>query len=141
MADTAVYGFVPWVRSGLASLAQAAPATNFVTLNVALTVNATAAPAVAVRLHGPGQVTGIDPRAISRMEPRPGAVSFEPNYFPLIEFVTPDFPWLEKRTLIIAGTEGGFLKIFGKTTGWSQLHSTSERIFGIHGRDTPPPIG
>ena len=34
--------------------------------------------------------------------------------------VTPDFPWLEKRTLIIAGTEGGFLKIFGKTTGWSQ---------------------
>jgi len=35
--------------------------------------------------------------------------------------VTPDFPWLEKRTLIIAGTEGGFLKIFGKTTGWSQF--------------------
>ncbi len=34
--------------------------------------------------------------------------------------ITPDFPWLEKRTLIIAGTEGGFLKIFGKTTGWSQ---------------------
>ena len=35
--------------------------------------------------------------------------------------VTPDFPWMEKRTLIIAGTEGGFLKIFGKTTGWSQF--------------------
>ena len=35
--------------------------------------------------------------------------------------VRPDFPWLEKRTLIIAGTEGGFLKIFGKTTGWSQF--------------------
>lgn len=35
--------------------------------------------------------------------------------------VTPNFPWLEKRTLIIAGTEGGFLKIFGKTTGWSQF--------------------
>jgi hypothetical protein len=34
---------------------------------------------------------------------------------------TPDFSWLEKRTLIIAGTEGGFLKIFGKTTGWSQF--------------------
>jgi hypothetical protein len=37
--------------------------------------------------------------------------------------VTPDFPWLEKRTLIIAGTEGGFLKIFGKTTGWSQFQN------------------
>ncbi len=35
--------------------------------------------------------------------------------------VTPDFPWLEKRTLIIAGTDGGFLEIFGKTTGWSQF--------------------
>jgi hypothetical protein len=34
--------------------------------------------------------------------------------------ITPNFPWLEKRTLIIAGTEGGFRKIFGKTTGWSQ---------------------
>lgn len=33
---------------------------------------------------------------------------------------TPGFSWLEKRTLIIAGTEGAFVKIFGKTTGWSQ---------------------
>lgn len=33
---------------------------------------------------------------------------------------TPEFSWLEKRTLIIAGTEGGFQKLFGKTTGWSQ---------------------
>ena len=32
---------------------------------------------------------------------------------------TPDFPWLEKRTLIIAGTEGGFQKIFGKSAGWA----------------------
>ena len=34
--------------------------------------------------------------------------------------ITPEFKWLEKRTLIVAGTEGGFLKIFGKTEGWSQ---------------------
>ncbi|MHB8521522.1 MAG: hypothetical protein ACYDH9_12295 [Limisphaerales bacterium] len=33
---------------------------------------------------------------------------------------TPAFTWLEKRTLIISGTEGGFQKVFGKTTGWSQ---------------------
>jgi hypothetical protein len=33
---------------------------------------------------------------------------------------TPDFTWLERRTLIIAGSEGGFGKVFGKTTGWSQ---------------------
>ena len=36
--------------------------------------------------------------------------------------LTPEFKWLEKRTLIIAGTEGGFQKVFGKTTGWSQYH-------------------
>ena len=33
---------------------------------------------------------------------------------------TPEFKWLERRTLIIAGTEGGFQKVFGKTKGWSQ---------------------
>ncbi len=94
MADTAVYGFLPWVRTGLASLATTTPTQNFVNLDVALTVNTTAAPPVSVRLFGPGQVTGIDPRAIVRMEPKPGAVSFEPNYFPAVEFATPDFPWM-----------------------------------------------
>ena len=33
---------------------------------------------------------------------------------------TPEFKWLEKRTLIISGTEGAFVKVFGKTIGWSQ---------------------
>jgi hypothetical protein len=33
---------------------------------------------------------------------------------------TPAFPWLEKRKLIVSATEGGFQKIFGKTTGWTQ---------------------
>jgi hypothetical protein len=94
VADAAVYGFLPWVRTGLASMAKTAPTQNFVNLGVSLTVNTTPAPPVSVRLFGPGQVTGIDPRAIVRMEPRPGAVSFEPNYFPAVEFATPDFPWM-----------------------------------------------
>ncbi len=92
MADPALY-FLPWVRSGLVSLAKNAPSQNFVSLNVAVTVNGTAAVPVAARLFGPGQVTGIDPRAIVRMEPRPNTVAFEPNYFPAVEFATPDFPW------------------------------------------------
>jgi hypothetical protein len=94
MADPAAYGFLPWVRSGLASMAQTAPSQNFVTLQVAVAVNTTAAAAVTVRLFGPGQVTGVDPRAISRMEPRSNTANFEPNYFPLVEFATPDFPWV-----------------------------------------------
>ena len=75
------YGFIPWVRSGLASLATTAPSQNFVSLQVGLTVNTTAAPAVTVRLFGPGQVTGLDPRAIVRMEPLPNSTNFETNYF------------------------------------------------------------
>ena len=34
---------------------------------------------------------------------------------------TPKFHWLENRTLVIAGTEGGFQKVFGKTEGWQQF--------------------
>jgi hypothetical protein len=94
MTDPAAYGFLPWVRSGLASLAKTQPTQNFVSMQVGLTVNTTATSPVAVRLYGPGQVTGVDPRAITRKEPTPGSVSFEPNYFPFVELATPDFPWM-----------------------------------------------
>ena len=47
-----------------------------------------------VRLYGPGDVTGIDPRQVVRTEPSHLATAFEPNYFPAIEFDRPDFPWL-----------------------------------------------
>jgi hypothetical protein len=93
MADPGI-GFLPWVRSGLASMAQAAPSQNFVSLQVVVTVNTIPSDPVTVRLFGPGQVTGIDPRAISRMEPLPNTTNFEPNYFPAVEFATPDFPWV-----------------------------------------------
>lgn len=93
MTDPATYGFLPWVRRGIAALAKTQPNHSYVSLQVGLTVNTTATTPVTVRLHGPGQVTGIDPRAITRMEPTPGTMSFEPNYFPCVEFATPDFPW------------------------------------------------
>jgi hypothetical protein len=94
MSEPSSYGFVPWVRQGLASLARIAPTSNFLGLQVSLAVNNTAAPPVAMRLHGPGQVTGIDPRATVRTEPRRNTSTFEANYFAAIEFATPDFPWL-----------------------------------------------
>jgi hypothetical protein len=94
MSDPASYGFLPWVRRGLSSLARTTPTQNYLGVQVALTVNTTASDPVGVRLHGPGQVTGIDPRAIVRTEPRANTATFEPNYFPSVEFATPDFPWL-----------------------------------------------
>ncbi len=47
-----------------------------------------------VRLYGPGDVTGIDPLQVVRLEPKPATRDFEPNYFPFVEFDRPEFPWL-----------------------------------------------
>ncbi len=88
------YTFVPWVRRGAAALANGTPATNYLSLSLQATVNATAAAAVGIRLYGPADVTGIDARVISRREPSPDTSTFEPNYLPAIEFAVPDFPWL-----------------------------------------------
>ncbi len=46
-----------------------------------------------VALFGPGDVAGIDPRAIVRVEPRPWTTNFEPNYLAHIEFADEDFAW------------------------------------------------
>jgi hypothetical protein len=81
------------VRSGLSSSAQAAAGANYLGAQVAVAVNGAPAQPVSVRLHGPGQVTGIDPRAIVRTEPLANTATFESNYFPCVEFATPDFPW------------------------------------------------
>lgn len=44
-------------------------------------------------LRGPGDIIGLSPNVIARAEPRPGTHDFEPNYFPFLEFVDPDFLW------------------------------------------------
>ena len=44
-------------------------------------------------LRGPGDILGISPKMIARVEPQPNTHDFEPNYFPFIEFVDPDLPW------------------------------------------------
>ena len=42
---------------------------------------------------GPGDVVGINPRAIVKTEPRNWVTDFESNYLPYIEFYEEDFPW------------------------------------------------
>ena len=100
MADNANHIFLPWVQPGVAaniseraterlSAIQAAS----VSLPVKLVMNSSTVEK-SVRLYGPGDVTGIDPQQIVRLEPRHHTTDFEPNYFPAIEFDRPDFPWL-----------------------------------------------
>ena len=46
-----------------------------------------------IALYGPGDILGIDPRAIIRTEPRAGVSNFESNYLAAIDFYDEDFPW------------------------------------------------
>jgi hypothetical protein len=95
---SANYVFLPWARQGAASGIQtpdmSANQRGVVSVTVGLRVNDTAPVERQVRLYGPGDVTGIDPRQVVRTDPRHQATNFEPNYFPAIEFDRPDFPWL-----------------------------------------------
>lgn len=49
---------------------------------------------VPVSRYGPGDVAGIAPSQIRRRDPAPGSLAMPPNFFPSMEFNTPDFPWL-----------------------------------------------
>src|SRR5690606_3957602 len=86
--DFAALQFLPWVRQGAA-----AEIADGAAVQVEIRVN-NAPVSMPMRLLGPGAVTGIDPKQVIRMEPRPGTVDFTPYNFPAIEFDRPDFPWL-----------------------------------------------
>jgi hypothetical protein len=93
------YSFLPWVRHGAASavrnpdtLGPGLPLRPL--LPVGLRVNGRSDVAASLQLYGPGDVTGLDSRAILRSDPPHLADGFEPNYFPAIEFDRPDLPWL-----------------------------------------------
>ncbi len=106
MNPIASYSFLPWLRTGLANtitdpdgdttvntratthvevqiegnpLAGSAPLTKTVTQDIAL--------------YGPGDIVGIDERAIVRTEPRNWITNFESNYLAAIDFYDNDFPW------------------------------------------------
>ena len=92
------YRFLPWARRGLADrildtdTGAALPARAKV--DGGITVSNIGETPYALQLYGPGDVVGVDPRMIVRTEPRAASSDAEPNYFALIEFDPPDFPWL-----------------------------------------------
>jgi len=108
------YRYLPWVREGAAhaydnpdTLAPvlARPGNKPLSvLPVSLLVNDATRVDVPLRLYGPGDVIGIDPRAVLRTDPLRHTADFEPNYLACIEFDIPDFPWL--FTPAAAGANG-----------------------------------
>jgi hypothetical protein len=101
---TAQYRFLPWVREGAAT-AHANPdnlkpvlvapgGKPLSRLPLVLKLNEQTPVDVALRLYGPGDVTGIDSRVVIRTDPRAGSADLEPNVLASIEFDPPGFPWL-----------------------------------------------
>src|SRR5215469_1546272 len=98
------YHFLAWARRGIGASANNVdngPLPDRASLSVQLFLQVQGgnppnpqAPAVPVELFGPGDVVGIDPRMVTRTEPRQFTVNFEPNYLCGIDFDSPDFPWL-----------------------------------------------
>jgi hypothetical protein len=97
----ASYTFLPWLRQGIASritgedsLGKLPGPVERASVRISLQVNGD--PDFVrqdVQLTGPGDVIGISPRAVVRVEPRPWVADFEPNYLAFIEFYEEDFPW------------------------------------------------
>ena len=97
------YSFLPWLRHGLANnIAPGIFEGPRPTMNVDLSLsgqnldgNGKQSINVSrkVALFGPGDIQGIESRAIVRVDPRHWSTNFEPNYFPAIEFYDEDFLW------------------------------------------------
>ena len=96
------YQFLPWVRRGLAAALSAPddmsalPSRAIANIGVQLAApwQAESFAPIQVRLHGPGDVIGIDTGLVVRTDPKPNSHNFEPNYLALIDFDPPDFPWI-----------------------------------------------
>jgi hypothetical protein len=97
MANEPGYRFLPWTRRGLAAgitVPDGADVTAHANVAVGITVSGAGDVSADLRLYGAGDIIGIDPRLIVRMEPRANATDVEPNYLVAIEFDPPDLPWL-----------------------------------------------
>jgi hypothetical protein len=100
--ELGMYSFLPWLRHGIAGAITAADLDVNVkeraSVQVDLTLSGdggalTQPVGRPVSLYGPGDLVGIDPRAIVRVEPRNYVTAFEPNYLAHVEFYDEDFPW------------------------------------------------
>ena len=103
------YGFLPWARQGVASKISETDTlgssdgtailradlsadldVQYTNLDGSKQVNTITKQ---IQVVGPGDVKGIDTKAIVRTEPRRGVMNYEDNGLPYIEFYEEDFLW------------------------------------------------
>lgn len=106
MSKLPTYSFLPWLRHGIANTitspdVESGGAELRASVNVRLKLSGEAIEGAPleqiiekpVQLYGPGDIVGIDSKAIVKAEPRNWITNFEPNYLPYVEFYDEDFPW------------------------------------------------
>ena len=99
--SVANYSFLPYLRQGLANnLEQTTEARAQFTVKLdvhgadsAGTDKILPVGDKAVQIYGPGDVIGIDPRAVIKTDPHNWITNFESNYLAYIDFYDEDFPW------------------------------------------------
>jgi hypothetical protein len=99
MSESAVLTFLPWLRRGLVrSVAAAAdangvPTATLGTVEAAVTVGAKEI-VTQIEIRGPEAVVGLLPGQVLRHDPPADTLDFEANYFPFVELLSPDLPWM-----------------------------------------------
>src|SRR5215207_1943971 len=102
----ATYSFLPWLRQGIANSIIKGDHDSSVILRASIPVNLSgkavklddtqmdiSIPTKNIELYGPGDIVGIDSKAIIKTEPRNWITNFEPNFLASIDFYDEDFPW------------------------------------------------
>jgi hypothetical protein len=102
----ASYSFLPWLRQGVVNTIATADGDTSVHTRASTHVDVllsgdpigggaalTQTISRDVALYGPGDIVGIDTRAILRTEPRDWITNFEANYLAAVDFYDEDFPW------------------------------------------------
>jgi hypothetical protein len=106
MSPVATYSFLPWLRQGIANTIATADGDTAVKTRASVHVELklTGDPVSGddpltqtfpqeIALYGPGDIVGIDGRAVVRTEPRHLVGNFESNFLPAVDFYDEDFPW------------------------------------------------
>jgi hypothetical protein len=92
----AQYTFLPWLSTGMANVISSdGGGRGNITVSFTLRSNQGASANISkdITLLGPGDIMGINQKAIIRAHPQPGSRSFRFNYLPFIEFYEEDLPW------------------------------------------------
>lgn len=105
MSTPPTYSFLPWLRRGAANSIAQADGDNTVMVRASMPLDVTLVGTNLdgspnqqvvhrdVNLYGPGDIVGIDSKAVVKTDPLNWITNFEPNYLPYIDFYDEDFPW------------------------------------------------